>query len=231
MTLTSPFPVPFQSRRFAGLALTLALHLLLLWGSRLGSRVEAPDASGAVDRIQVLLVPRADPVTPPTTAPPPAAAALPARQRATAVARPVEAPVVAAAVPAGDLPSEAPPSTSILERAKLAIGAIDRELQKESKTGKIRAKPVTAQMRLERTIQHAHDMAPNKWYEAPKVTEIIDPGGYGRRRYRVVGARGTYCVTYESNHAPDGIDSMQHGIKPKLTRCPEHEQAATKQDW
>ena len=83
----------------------------------------------------------------------------------------------------------------------------------------------------ERGMQEASDMAPTKLYEAPKVTEIIDPGGYGRRRYRVVGARGTYCITVESNHAPDGIDSMQHGIKPKRTNCPPHEQAATKQDW
>jgi hypothetical protein len=138
---------------------------------------------------------------------------------------------VASDVPSDAPPPEAPPSTSVLDQAKLDIGAIDRELQKESKNGKIRAKPVTAQMRLVRGMQRAHDMAPNKWYEAPKVTEIIDPGGYGRRRYRVVGARGEYCITIESNHAPDGIDSMQHGIKPKLTNCDSDEQAATKQDW
>ena len=38
-------------------------------------------------------------------------------------------------------------------------------------------------------------MAPNKRYQAPKVTEIIDSGGDGRRRYRVAGATGTYCIT------------------------------------
>jgi hypothetical protein len=156
----------------------------------------------------------------------------PAPPRTAPVARRSEAPAITPAVPAAEAePFDAPPSTTVLERARLAVGAIDRELQKEGNTGKIRAKPVTAQMRMERTMQHAHDMAPNKWYEAPKVTEIIDPGGYGRRRYRVVGARGTYCVTYETNHAPDGIDSMQHGIKPKLTSCPEHEQPATSQKW
>lgn len=119
----------------------------------------------------------------------------------------------------------------MLDRARSAVGEIDRGLQEANKSKLIRAKPVSTQMRLERAMQKAHDMAPNKWYEAPKVTEIIDPGGYGRRRYRVVGANGTYCITVESNHAPDGIDTMQHGIKPKLTNCDADEQAATKQDW
>lgn len=119
----------------------------------------------------------------------------------------------------------------MLDRARSAVGEIDRGLQEAGKSKFIRAKPVSTQMRLERAMQKAHDMVPNKWYEAPKVTEIIDPGGYGRRRYRVVGANGTYCITIESNHAPDGIDTMQHGIKPKLTNCDVDEQAATKQDW
>lgn len=229
MTQTSPFPL--GNRRLAALALTLALHLALLWGWRLSTRADTPDPSGALDRIQVLLVPRAEPATPPKPRPVPAVAA-PAPPRTVSVARRREAPAIAPEAPAAEAkPFDAPPSTTVLERAKLAIGAIDRELQKEGNSGKIRAKPVTAQMRLERTIQQAHDMAPNKWYEAPKVTGIVDPGGYGRRRYRVVGALGTYCVTYESNHAPDGIDSIQRGIKPKLTSCPEHEQAATSQKW
>jgi hypothetical protein len=57
-------------------------------------------------------------------------------------------------------------------------------------------------MKLERGIARAAELAPNKWYQAPKTEEIIDPGGYGRRRYRVTTALGTCCVTYESNHGP-----------------------------
>jgi hypothetical protein len=90
---------------------------------------------------------------------------------------------------------------------------------------------VTAQMKLEKGIAEAADMAPNKWYQAPKTQEIMDPGGYGRRRYRVVGPRGTYCVTYESNHGPDGRDSMRDGLPPKMTNCDPDEGPATFQKW
>jgi hypothetical protein len=229
MTLTSP--LLDHSRRRTSLALTVAVHMILLWGWRLGTRPDAPDTAGTLDRIQWLLVPPHEPAPAVKTKPEPATAAAQKPPRTTSIPQRTEAPVIAAGLPVEAEPSEAPPSTSTLDRARLAVGAIDRELQNDSNSGKIRAKPVTAQMRLVRGMQRAHDMAPNKWYEAPKVTEIIDPGGYGRRRYRVIGARGEYCITIESNHAPDGIDSMQHGIKPKLTNCDPDEQSATKQDW
>lgn len=87
------------------------------------------------------------------------------------------------------------------------------------------------ELRMRRKMAQAADMVPNRWYQAPKVTEIVDPGGYGRRRYKVVGAAGTYCITQESNHGPDGQDTMRNGIRPKVTNCPRDEQAATKQDW
>lgn len=86
-------------------------------------------------------------------------------------------------------------------------------------------------MKLERGIEHAAELAPNRWYQAPKTQEILDPGGYGRKRYRVVGANGTYCVTYESNHGPDGRDTMRDGIQPKITNCPRHEAPAKAQKW
>lgn len=231
MTLISPFPD--HNRRLTAFALTVAVHLILVWGWRISSRVNAPDTSGTLEGIQWLLAPPAAPAELPKPVPAPVKTTTAKQQRVPSLPATVDAPLAAPSPHAESEaePSEAPPSTSILDRARLAIGAIDRELQKESNTGKIRAKPVSAQMRLQREMQRAHDMAPNKWYQAPKVTEIIDPGGYGRRRYRVVGANGTYCITIESNHAPDGIDTMQHGIKPKLTNCDPDEQAATKQDW
>ncbi|MDB5792541.1 MAG: hypothetical protein JWQ80_2565, partial [Massilia sp.] len=124
----------------------------------------------------------------------------------------------------------APSAADLLARAK-AAGGIDSALRKENPRRGIQAPIVTAQMKLERGIARAGELAPNKWYQAPKTEEILDPGGYGRRRYRVTTAMGTYCVTYESNHGPDGRDTMRDGIPPKLTNCDEDEQPATFQKW
>lgn len=231
MTLT--LPLPDRDRRVAALALTLGLHLAVLCGWHLNSRIRGDDGSDTGSRIQWLLVPKANPVAVPTpqvskpvaAAPRPQASAVPLTPSDEAPSSPADIAVQAAPTPAPAM------GLGMLDRARSAVGEIDRGLQEANKSKLIRAKPVSTQMRLERAMQKAHDMAPNKWYEAPKVTEIIDPGGYGRRRYRVVGANGTYCITVESNHAPDRIDTMQHGIKPKLTNCDADEQAATKQDW
>ncbi|QNA89732.1 hypothetical protein G4G28_16880 [Massilia sp. Dwa41.01b] len=111
------------------------------------------------------------------------------------------------------------------------MGDIDRDLRSERPRRGIEAPIETKQMKLERGIARAAELAPNRWYQAAKTEEILDPGGYGRKRYRVVGAAGTYCVTYESHHAPDGIDSMSRGLKPKITSCEESEQPARSQKW
>lgn len=225
------FPSPGIDRRLAALALTLALHLVLLYGWHRSNRVQVDGGIDTRSRLQWLLAPKPEPEPP----------AVPKRRAATepALAPRQQLPVAAASTREeistwpDDVAVEAgpAPAVSVLKQARNAVGAVDRTLQQAEKSKLIRAKPVSAQMRLERAMQKAHDMTPNKWYQAPKVTEIIDPGGYGRRRYRVVGANGTYCITIESNRAPDGIDTMQHGIKPKLTNCDDNEQAATKQDW
>lgn len=144
-------------------------------------------------------------------APAPEAIALPAAQ-------PVDAPT-------------APSATELLRDAKAAVGVIDRALRKENPGRGIHAPAETARMKLERGIEQAAEMAPNKWYQAPKTQEILDPGGYGRKRYRVITARGTYCITYESNHGPDGRDTMRDGIPPKMTNCPPHEEPAKAQKW
>jgi hypothetical protein len=228
MTLTSLFP--HNNGRQVELALTVCVHLLLLYGWHLSNRVSV-DRSEAGNRIQWLLAPEPPkpaiaprPMVPTATVSPRLRLPpTPALQREAMPSVPYDELVEEETVPA--------PGISMMERARSAVGGIDRALQEANKSKLIRAKPVSTQMRLERAMQKAHDMAPNRWYQPPKVTEIIDPGGYGRRRYRVVGANGTYCITIESNHAPDGIDSIQHGIKPKVTKCDDDEQAATKQDW
>ena len=109
------------------------------------------------------------------------------------------------------------------------------EKQDAAKTLPDSTRPLTATpqqqawQRFEKGIERAGELAPPRPGEAPKIEEIIDPGGYGRRRYRVISSTGTYCITYESNHAPDGLDAMANGIQPKITTCPKDEQPATTQ--
>ena len=115
------------------------------------------------------------------------------------------------------------------EQARAAVEKMDAEKPLPESTRPYTATPQQeAWKRFEKGIERAAELAPPRPGEAPKIEEIIDPGGYGRRRYRVTSAMGTYCITYESNHAPDGIDSMANGIKPKITTCPPNEQPALK---
>jgi len=229
-------------RHVAGIGISLAVHALLLAMWQMSRPTLLPDAAAPGAMVVRLLsapapAPADAPVPERLPAPPvrqqaPVATARaaasnvpadgPARVAGTAPETPAPGPAQAAAEPAPAVASEAPfPSApgSMLERARAAAGGIDRGLRKENPTRGIVAPVVTPQMKLQQGIARANELAPNKWYEAPKVEAVLDPGGYDRRRYRVVGAAGTYCVTYESNHAPDGLDTMRDGIKPKKTTC------------
>ena len=116
------------------------------------------------------------------------------------------------------------------EQARATVEKIDADKPLPESTRPLSASPKQAAWkRFEKGIEQAGEMAPPRAGEAPKIQEIIDPGGYGRRVDRVITSTGTYCITYESNHAPDGIDSMQNGIKPKITTCPKDWQPASKQ--
>lgn len=116
------------------------------------------------------------------------------------------------------------------EQARAAAEKMDAAKPLPESTRPLSASPrEEAWKRFEKDVERAAELAPPRPGEAPKIEEIIDPGGYGRRRYRVISATGTYCITYESNHAPDGLDSMANGIKPKITTCPKDEQPATTQ--
>ena len=236
MAIAQAFPQ--QPRAFTGIGISLAVHLVLIGLWQLARPVALQeDAPAPRARFLRLLPPRA-PERPGPAPPRPAAPA------ASGVRVPdAERPQPARAAPAASTPetltvpaaqsADAPTasSTDLLRDAKAAAGAIDRALRADHPRRGIEAPIETAQTKLEKGIARAAELAPNKWYQAPKMEEIIDPGGYGRRRYRVVGAAGTYCVTYESNHAPDGIDSMRNGIKPKITDCEEHEEPAKAQKW
>ena len=117
------------------------------------------------------------------------------------------------------------------EQARAAVEKIDADKPLPESTRPLSATPKQeAWKRFEKGVERAGEMAPPRAGEAPKIQEIIDPGGYGRRVDRVITSTGTYCVVHESNHAPDGIDSLQNGIKPKIMTCPKDWQPALKQE-
>ncbi len=167
-------------------------------------------------------------LVPPAAVPPPPNALprpdLP-RQTSTSTPDPMQldaAPAAAASARSAD---------DILRQARRDIGKIDRELRQASLNRQIQAPADTKLTRLQKGFADAAAAVPPKWFEAPKVEEIVDEGGYGRKRYRVSTAGGTYCVTYEGVNAPDGIDIMKNGIQSKFTTCPAHEQPPTTQSW
>ena len=222
-----------DQRRLPALAATLALHvaLVLLWQVARQQPKVAPDDGQWIQWVNVAPARRPAPPLPAAAAKPPVekiAKAPAVRPQAVAPAAPVEAPAapieeaVVAAAPA-------PSADGVMARARRDLAGIDKELREEFPEARIKAPRDTPQARLEKGFDLAAEMAPPRWYEQAKIKEIIDPGGYGRRRYRVITAYGTYCVTYESNHAPDGIDTMQKGIQPKMSNCPKDEQPATTQ--
>ncbi|KQQ96725.1 hypothetical protein [Massilia sp. Leaf139] len=238
--MASAQPTFQQPRPFAGIGVSLAVHALLigLWQLSRPLPVQETSEAPRVQFLRLVPTPAAERAVPAAAARAPAiprASAGPAARQPAArepVAAPVESATEVIALPApqaAETPAQS--AADLLRSARAAVGDIDRTLRKENPRRGIEAPIETAQMKLERGIAQAAEMAPNKWYQAPKTQEILDPGGYGRRRYRVITASGTYCVTYESNHAPDGIDTMRNGIKPKMTNCDEDEGPATKQKW
>lgn len=246
--MTLQLPYLRHDQRFTGLVATLALHLLVLASWYL-TRATVDTVDEDQETIQWVNIEPTRPAQPtpqvpsppePAKLPQPAAPA-PARTaaapspkppvaitQAEAVAPPApEAPPAPLAQPTQDTPS----ASDMLQRARKDIGKIDKDLRKEFPGARIKAPKDSPQLRLVRGIEHAAEMAPPKWYEPAKVKEIIDPGPYGRRRYRVITAFGTYCTTYESNRSPDGRDVMQKGPTPKHTNCPPDEQPATTQKY
>ena len=118
-----------------------------------------------------------------------------------------------------------------MQQARRDIGGISKDLKKEFPQRGIRAPIDTAQKRLVKGIALAHELAPPKWYEKAKVTELIDPGGQGRRRYRVMTAGGPMCWTVDAQHTPNGRDLGKPQGAPKMTNCPPDEEPAKAQEW
>lgn len=230
-----------QNKRLPGLAATLAVHLALvvLWHF---SRQSPALDDGAARRIQWIDIaaPRAvaKPKPKPTPKPTPVKPAAPPQVQPKWATPPVPArasdPVIAAESPAAEPAPPAPASPSaydMMQRARKDLGSIDKELRKEFPASKIEAPPDSPHIRMQKGMEHAAEMAPPRWYEQAKVTELVVPGGDGKRRYRVITAQGTFCVTYESNNRLNGGDPFANAPKPKYSQCPPNEQAATKQKY
>lgn len=232
--MTAQPPNFYRDRRLTGFAATLAVHLALLGLWQFSGKV--PDASNQVRKaIQWVDIAPPTPRSVPAPAAEPAADPRPAPSKRVRVIAIEPLPPMLPQPEAIKQPAPVPPpgdaSYDILQQAKRDLGKIDKELKKEFKGPLIKKPANSPQIRLVKGIEEAYDMAPPKWYEAAKIKELIDPGGYGRRRYRVITAFGTHCVTQDSNHSPGAHLDWGKRVEPKMTNCPPNEQPATEQKW
>jgi len=249
--LTAYHPPP-RERRYAGLAFTVLVHAVLLLGWQMGRQRPDIDAGPEPIRTRIqwirLPAPRVVPIVPvmpmaplpaPSSAPRrvPAAGAPTAQAAASAPASPTAAspaaasPQAPAAQPAAAPPAAgqpAPSAAEILQRARRDIGAIDRGMRKENNPY-IVAPPDSPAIRMRKGMEAAHDMAPPRLWEAPKIEALVNDTGDGARRERVITGNGTYCVTDRGFNT--SIDMLEKHGKQRLTNCPQHELPASKQDW
>jgi hypothetical protein len=245
MIATAPALLPPRDRRQVGIAVTIVVHAVLVFGWQMTRRLPAVTPDPPRSTIQWIrlpapivpqprprekeeqaparqpVVPRPGAITLPRVTVPAAPAVTPPTVTPPAADRPAaaSAPATPAAPPAG---------ATMLERARRDVGAIDRALRKENNPY-IVAPPDSPQIRLRKGIQAAADMAPNAWYQAPKVAELVNNTGDGARRERVISGGGTYCMT---ERAPTtSVDMIEKHGKWRQTNCPEHESTASSQEW
>lgn len=222
--------------RLAGLALTLLFHAALVAGWQQARKLRLPE-QGEADFVQwVRVAPRLPEAVVAETAPdrprmqaaprPIASSAAPAPAR-EAIAAPVPAEAVAAPAPTTE--PAAGTARQMIEQAMRDAGAMDRAVRKDSKPT-IVAPPDSPQIRMANKFREAAALAPNKWYEAPKIVELVNDGGDGARRFRVLTALGIYCITERS--PATSIDMIEKHGKQRITNCGhEHEQPANPQEW
>lgn len=87
--------------------------------------------------------------------------------------------------------------------AKKDLSKADQEQRKEHPQA-LGTALETKEQRLAKGFELAHQMAPNKWYQAAKVEDITPPGDDARKVYKITTALGTYCVRYaDKNRAWD----------------------------
>lgn len=243
--------LPARERRFAGLALTVLVHAALLLGWQM-SRQRPPDSGPEPLRTRIQWIRLPAPAVPrplPAHAATPAPAARPARP-ARAAAAPVpavpspaapsitmlpaapSAPAAAAPAPAPAptpaTPAATPVTDEILRRARRDIGRIDRDLRKENNPY-IVAPPDSPAIRMRKGMETAHELAPPRIWEAPKIEALVNNTGDGARRERVITGNGTYCVTDRGINT--SIDMIEKHGKQRITNCPQHETPASRQEW
>lgn len=221
--------------RLAGLALTLLFHAVLVAGWQHARKIRLP-VQPEPDFVQWVRVPVRLPET--------AGQAVPERRRAPAgpgriasSAPPAPARDAIAASGPAEAPA-APPAIAepaaggarrLIEQAMRDAGAMDRAVRKDARPT-IVAPPDSPQIRMANKFREAAALAPNKWYEAPKIVELVNDGGDGARRFRVLTALGIYCVTERS--PATSIDMVEKHGKQRITNCGhEHEQPANPQKW
>lgn len=238
-------PAQFDTRsRLPGVAATIALHLVIIVAWLLARQTQVKFDGPAAQSIQWVDVKplKVRPTVQPEPAPAPVARMELAvsRPQVAATSEPAvpaepDVPVPASVEPAAGVPvADAPPARSaddIMQQARRDIGKISSDIKKELPLRGIRAPIDTPQKRLVKGIALAHELAPGKWYERPKMAELIDPGGQGRRRYRVMTAAGPMCWTVDAPHTPNGRDQAKGAGPPKLTNCPPDEEPAKAQEW
>jgi len=228
-----------SENRVLGIGVAMLLHAALLaaWQA---SRQRAPDDERQAVFTQWIQVPdsRPQPATRDVPAPAPAerrraTVAAPATRTNQAVASGIEQPSAEpdVALPAGGIdvtPVEGGARLSV-EQALREAGTIERTLRKSSKAY-IVAPPDSPQIRMARGFAEAAAVAPGRWYEAPKIVELVNDGGDGARRTRVVTAGGIYCITERS--PATSIDMIEKFGKQRITNCGhEHEQPVNAQEW
>ena len=244
--MTALLEQPRPDRRFAALALTALVHVLLLFAWQATRRLPAPDTQRDTRRIQwIILPPPTQPerrtVTPeqapertiertPAYAPAlPRVTPAPAAPAITLIAPEAPASNGQAATPSTT--TAAPPAAadgSLVQRSLHDAGTVARALRKENNPY-IVAPPDSPQIRMRKGMEEAHALAPPKLWEAPKIDELVNNTGDGARRTRVITGGGTYCITTRS--PASGIDTMETLGKERVTSCPAHESPASNQEW
>jgi hypothetical protein len=231
MSATVSAFLPPRDRRPVGLAVTIAVHALLLLGWHLTRRLPITAAPDPVrTTIQWIRLPapparpqprreeeaRPEPIRVPARVPAPAITLLP--PPSVPAAPPAAA---ASAAPASTAPTGAANAAAMLERARRDAGAVDRALRKENYPY-IVAPLDSPQIRMRKGIAAAGHMEPG-------MDELVNNTGDGARRTRVVAGGQTYCMTERS--AATSIDMIEKHGKWRQTNCPDHESTANGQEW
>ena len=230
-----------RSRR-AGFIATVLAHAAIVAGWQQARRISLPEQvePGFVQWVrvpEVLAGPAAPPVAPapprtrqpaPSTLPPPQAIA----DAGPSTPAPVPTVPGVEAEPVSVMPDADPAGAAtrqMIELAKRDAGAADRSLREEGKP-LILAPRDSPQIRMAKKLREAAALAPNRWYEAPKIVELVNDGGDGARRFRVLTPLGIYCITERS--PATSIDMIEKHGKQRITNCGhEHEQPANPQEW